>query len=71
MKKIICSEIGGPATCTEVFTAATPEEMIDQAWKHLEEAHPEVAENIKKNPKEENDKWMADFKSNFDNLENA
>lgn len=71
MKKAMCSEIGGPATCTETFEAATPEKMIDKAWKHLQEAHPEQAKNIMSNPKEENDKWMADFKANFAALKNA
>ncbi len=62
MKKTTCSQIGGPETCNEVFVAATAEEMITNAWKHLQEAHPEQAENIQKNPQDVNDKWMAEFK---------
>jgi hypothetical protein len=71
MKKILCSGIGGPAECTEVITGATAEEMIDKGWKHIQEAHPELAQNIMNNPKEENDKWMANFKAKFDTLEDA
>ena len=71
MKKIICANLGGPATCTEEFNASTPEEMIGKAWTHLQESHPDMAEAIKNNPKEVNDKWMADFKGKFDVLPEA
>jgi len=72
MKQATCSQIGGPTTCGVVFKADTPEKMIDQAWKHLQTEHPDMAANIMKNTKEENDKWMADFKTNtFPNLQNA
>ena len=60
-----CAEIGGPATCTVSFSAETPEQMIDQAWKHIQQAHPEMAADIKNNSKETNDKWMAEFKEKF------
>ena len=63
MKQTTCAQIGGPATCTMVFKSGTAEDMIDQAWKHLQAEHPEQAANIMKNPKEENDKWMANFKT--------
>ncbi|HEX5429546.1 MAG TPA: hypothetical protein VFX17_00515 [Patescibacteria group bacterium] len=69
MKKILCSNLGGPADCTTVITGNTAQEMIDSGWKHLQETHPEQAENIMKNPKEANDKWMAEFKEKFDTLE--
>ena len=39
--------------------------MIDQAWKHIQQAHPEMAADIKNNSKETNDKWMAEFKEKF------
>ena len=72
MKKATCADIGGPKTCTETFTAETPEKMIDQAWKHLQKDHPEMAKNIMSNSKEENDKWMNGFKANtFPNLPEA
>jgi predicted small metal-binding protein len=71
MKVITCSQIGGPESCTDQFKAATSEEMIRQGWKHIEEAHPELADNIKNNPKEINDKWMADFHAKFDSLPEA
>ena len=71
MKQIKCSEMGGPATCEEIITGNDAQEMIDNGWKHVQEKHPEVSENIMKNPKEENDKWMDEFKQNFGNLQDA
>lgn len=71
MKKIMCSAMGGPADCSEVFTGNTADELIMNGWKHLQEAHSQTADDIQGNPKEVNDKWMADFKANFDNLADA
>ena len=63
MKQATCAKIGGPAACTTVFKADTAEGMIDQAWKHLQADHPKQAADIMLNSKEENDKWMANFKT--------
>ncbi len=71
MKKIFCKDLGGPADCMVELTGATSAEMIDMGWKHLQEAHPEQAKNIMSNPKEVNDKWMADFAAKFDTLQDA
>lgn len=71
MKQITCAQLGGPATCTTVITGNTAQEMIDAGWKHLQAEHAEVAQNIMNNPKEANDKWMADFTANFDTLQDA
>ncbi len=68
MKILSCSVIGGPATCTTEFKSETSEDMIHQAWVHLGTEHPEIAENIKNNPKEVNDRWMADFHTTFESL---
>lgn len=68
MKQIKCSEMGGPATCDVVLKSDTAQGMVDVGWKHLQEAHPELAKSIMSNPKEENDKWMDDFKANFEKL---
>jgi predicted small metal-binding protein len=71
MKKVTCAQLSGPATCDEVITGNTAEEIIDAGWKHMQEAHPEQAQNIMNNPKEANDAWMAEFKAKFDTLETA
>jgi hypothetical protein len=68
MKKMTCSQIGGPDTCEEEFEAGSANEMVDTAWGHLQAAHPEMAQNIMNNPKEENDKWMEEFKQRFEAL---
>ena len=61
--------MGGPSDCTTVITGNSAQEMIDNGWKHIQEAHPEQAKKIMGNAKEVNDKWMADFKAKFDSLE--
>ena len=66
MKQIACNQMGGPATCTTVFTGTTAEEIVKQGMDHVAAAHPEMMEDIKKMTKEETDKWMADFQAQFD-----
>jgi hypothetical protein len=61
--------MGGPATCTAVLKGNTPEEMVADGMKHVEEAHPEMAVDIKKMTPEEMGKWMAEFKPKFDAAE--
>jgi hypothetical protein len=50
-------------TCDEAMTAATPDEMIALGMKHLEVAHPEMAADIEKMPKDDPMmvKWYGDF----------
>ncbi len=64
MKQTTCSALAGEPTCEMVFTGSTADEIIDKGWKHMEVAHPELVEKIKAQPKEETDKWMANFKEN-------
>lgn len=71
MKQITCSKMGGDSACNFVITGATSQEMIDNGWKHMGEAHPERVKQIMANPKDVNDKWMADFAANFSNLQDA
>ena len=68
MKQITCPAMGGPATCTAVLTGNTAEEMVASGMKHVEEAHPEMAADIKKMSSEDMAKWMADFHPKFDAL---
>jgi predicted small metal-binding protein len=65
MKQMTCAEMGGPATCTTVISGNTPEEMSANGTKHVNEAHPDIAESMKSMPKEAMDKWTADFKEKF------
>ena len=71
MKQIACKDLGGPATCDEVLKGETAEEIISNGWRHIEGAHPELAENIRNNPQDVNDRWMNDFKARFPSLPEA
>jgi len=66
MKQMTCAQMGGPATCTTVISGNTAEEMAMNGMKHIEEAHPDMATDIKAMSKEDTDKWMADFQKKFD-----
>ena len=66
MKQMTCAQMGGPATCTFMVTGNTAEEMTSNGMKHIEEAHAEMAKQIKAMTKEETDKWMMEFKAKFD-----
>ena len=71
MKQITCAQMGGPATCTVVFTGNTPEEMVKKAMDHVMQAHPDLAAQIKAMTPEETAKWMADFSAKFPSLQDA
>lgn len=71
MKQIKCSEMGGPADCNVIITANTAQEMIGSGWEHMQVEHPTDAARIEAQPKEVNDKWMADFSSKFETLQEA
>ncbi len=57
--------MGGPATCNAMISGNTPEEMIANGMKHLNEAHPDMIEGMKTMPKEMGDKWMAEFRKTW------
>ena len=57
--------MGGPADCTAVISGNTPQEMIDNGIKHVTEAHPTMAEDMKTMSKETNDQWTADFEKKW------
>lgn len=65
MKTMTCAQMGGP--CSTKITGATPDEMMANAMKHLEQAHPDMAAKVKATPKDDpmmvewNKKFMADW----------
>jgi predicted small metal-binding protein len=67
MKTMTCSQMGGP--CDAKIIGDTPEEMLVNAMKHLEEAHPDMAAQVKAMPKDDptmiswNEKFMKDFEA--------
>lgn len=56
-----CAQMGG--MCDAKISGSTQDEMIANGMKHLEEAHPEMAANIKATPKE--DPKMVEWSENF------
>jgi predicted small metal-binding protein len=65
MKTITCAQMGGP--CEAEIMGATPEEMMSNGMKHLEEAHPEMAADVKATPQDDpkmvawNEKFIKDW----------
>lgn len=61
MKTVTCKQIGG--MCDEEVSGNTPEELIGAGMAHLKVAHPEMAADIEKMPKDDPMmvKWSEDF----------
>lgn len=57
MKTLTCSQMGGP--CNAPISGNSFEEISDNGMKHLQQAHPEMAEQMKNMTKEEGDAWAA------------
>jgi predicted small metal-binding protein len=66
MKQMTCAQMGGPAECTTMIMGSTADEMTKNGMNHINEAHPQMAEDIKKMTPEETTKWMAEFQPKFD-----
>ena len=60
-----CAQMSGP--CDAKITGSTPDEMIANAMKHLEAAHPQMAADVKATPKTDpmmvawSEKFATDF----------
>lgn len=66
MKEMTCAQMGGPATCTTVISGATPDEMIQNGMKHLNDAHVDMVKDMLGMPKEAMDAWREDFQKKWD-----
>ncbi len=66
-----CAAMGGPATCTEMISGNTAEEMMANGMKHATEAHPEMAADMQKMSPEDMAKWTADLQGKFNALPEA
>ena len=61
-----CAQMGGP--CDKEITGSTPDEMMEKGMEHLEEAHPEMAAQVKAMAKDDpvmvewNKKFMKEWK---------
>ena len=65
MKTLTCKQMGGP--CDAKLSAETPNEMMNVGMAHMEQAHPEMAADIKKMPKDDPamTKWSQDFQKTW------
>ena len=61
MKTMTCADLGGP--CEEKISGNTPDEMMANGMAHLEEAHPEMAADVKGTPPD--DPTMAEWNRKF------
>ena len=65
MKTMTCAQMGGP--CDAKITGNTPDEMMANGMKHLEQSHPKMAADVKAAPKDDpmmvawNKKFMEDW----------
>jgi len=62
MKTLTCSQMGGP--CDAKISGATKDEMMANAMKHLETAHPDMAADVKK--ASATDPMMVEWNKKFD-----
>ena len=65
MKQVMCSQMGGPATCSFAVQANTPEEAVEKMMPHAQQAHPDLAADIAKMAPEDTTKWMEKFRVTF------
>lgn len=58
--------------CDEAITASTSDEMMELGMKHLEVAHPEMAESVKKMPQDDPMMvaWSQKFKADWESKPN-
>ncbi len=67
MKTMTCAQMGGE--CNAEITGSTADEMMMNGMKHLEEAHPKMAADVKAaSPTDPmmvawNEKFQADFEA--------
>lgn len=66
MKTMTCRQMGG--MCDTPIQASSMDEMLSKGMKHLEEAHPEMAADIKKmDPKDPMMvAWSEKFKADYE-----
>ena len=67
MKTMTCAQLGGP--CAAEIHGATPDEMMKNGMVHLEQAHPQMAADVKAAPKDDPKmvEWSTKFAQDFAN----
>ena len=66
MKQMTCAQMGGPSTCSTVISGNTPDEMINNGMTHLNQAHPQMVQDMQSMPKETMENWRAEFQTKWD-----
>lgn len=68
MKKVICSDLGGPAACEVEIKGNTPEEMVKNCQEHVmeevengDDAHQDAVENMQGLSPEEQQEKFAEY----------
>lgn len=66
MKTMTCAQMGGE--CDKNIMGSTAEEMMGNGMKHLEEAHPKMAADVKAMPMTDPAMvaWSEKFQKDFD-----
>lgn len=62
MKMLACE-------CGHKIRGKTDEEVMDKMWEHIKAVHPEMAEEMNKKPKDEQNKSMEKMRSMIVNEE--
>ncbi len=60
-----CGVMGG----SHAVKAPTNKEVMDNMWKHMQEAHPEEAKKMMSMPKEQQDKMMMETEKSIHDAE--
>jgi len=68
MKKIICSDLGGPSECEVQIKGNTPEEMVKNCQEHVmeevekaDDSHQEAVENMQGMSPEEQQEMFTQY----------
>lgn len=65
MKTMTCAQMGG--MCETAISGATKDEMLANGMKHLDEAHPEMAQAVRSASPDDPEmvKWQEKFDADF------
>lgn len=67
MKTMTCKQMGG--MCEQSINGATADQMMQNGMAHLEQSHPDMANNIKAMSKDDPimAEWSKKFATDFEN----
>ena len=78
MKKLTCSDLGGPDSCDHELTGDTFEELGNNSKTHVmeqlqmgDQAHLAAVEKMKNATPEQQQAWFSEYKQKFDQAPEA